>query len=215
MHPSWQEFLRSEFAKPYFQELSAFLRTAYAERTIFPPKPQVFRAFSTDLQAVKVVILGQDPYHTPGMAHGLAFSVPSTQPLPPSLRNIYQEIDNDIGAHQNASGDLRRWQAQGVMLLNNVLTVEAHRAGSHRGKGWETFTEAVIRYLDDQRPHLVFLLWGRDAGSKKHLINTEKHLVLESAHPSPLSASRGFFGNRHFSRTNQFLAEHGLEPIAW
>ena len=133
------------------------------------------------------------------MAHGLAFSVPSTQPLPPSLRNIYQEIDQDIGRHANPSGDLTNWQKQGVLLLNNVLTVEAHQAGSHRGKGWETFTEATIRYLNAERPHLVFLLWGRDARSKKPLIDTEKHLVLESAHPSPLSAHHGFFGNHHFS----------------
>ena len=215
MHPSWQAFLQSEFAKPYFQELSQFLHTAYAERTIFPPKTQVFRAFTTDLNAVKVVILGQDPYHTPGMAHGLAFSVPSTQPLPPSLRNIYQEIDQDIGRHANPSGDLTNWQKQGVLLLNNVLTVEAHQAGSHRGKGWETFTEATIRYLNAERPHLVFLLWGRDARSKKALIDTEKHLVLESAHPSPLSAYHGFFGNHHFSRTNQFLREHGITEIIW
>ena len=215
MHPSWHDFLQSEFAKPYFQELSRFLHTAYAERTIFPPKTQVFRAFTTDLNSVKVVILGQDPYHTPGMAHGLAFSVPSTQPLPPSLKNIYQEIDNDLGQHANPSGDLSNWQKQGVLLLNNALTVEAHQAGSHRGKGWETFTEAVICYLNDQRPHLVFLLWGRDARSKKPLIDTDRHLVLESAHPSPLSAHHGFFGNHHFSRANQFLREQGMDEIIW
>ena len=215
MHPSWHDFLHSEFAKPYFQELSKFLHTAYTERTIFPPKTQVFRAFTTDLNQVTVVILGQDPYHTPGMAHGLAFSVPSTQPLPPSLRNIYAEIDSDIGHHANRTGDLRAWQEQGVMLLNNVLTVEAHQAGSHRGKGWEIFTEATIRYLNDRRPHLVFMLWGRDARSKKPLIDTSRHLVLEAAHPSPLSAHHGFFGCKHFSQANQFLRAHGLPEINW
>ena len=215
MHPSWHDFLHSEFAKPYFQELSKFLHTAYTERTIFPPKTQVFRAFTTDLNQVTVVILGQDPYHTPGMAHGLAFSVPSTQPLPPSLRNIYAEIDSDLGHHANHTGDLRAWQEQGVMLLNNVLTVEAHQAGSHRGKGWETFTEATIRYLNDRRPHLVFMLWGRDARSKKPLIDASRHLVLEAAHPSPLSAHHGFFGCKHFSQANQFLRAHGLPEINW
>lgn len=215
MHPSWKPFLQSEFAKPYFQELSAFLHEAYATKTIFPPKAQVFRAFTTDLGAVKVVILGQDPYHTPGAAHGLAFSVPDSQPIPPSLVNIYREIDAEYGHHANPTGNLTNWQRQGVLLLNNVLTVEAHRAGSHRGHGWETFTEAVIRYLSDQRPHLVFLLWGRDARSKKPLIDASRHLILESPHPSPLSAHSGFFGNNHFRLANQFLEQHGLAPIEW
>ena len=215
MHPSWKPFLQSEFAKPYFQELSAFLHEAYATKTIFPPKAQVFRAFTTDLGAVKVVILGQDPYHTPGVAHGLAFSVPDSQPIPPSLVNIYREIDAEYGHHANPTGNLTNWQRQGVLLLNNVLTVEAHRAGSHRGHGWETFTEAVIRYLNDQRPHLVFLLWGRDARSKKPLIDASRHLILESPHPSPLSAHSGFFGNNHFRLTNQFLEQHDLAPIEW
>ena len=215
MHPSWKPFLQSEFAKPYFQELSAFLHEAYAAKTIFPPKAQVFRAFTTDLGAVKVVILGQDPYHTPGAAHGLAFSVPDSQPIPPSLVNIYREIDAEYGHHANPTGNLTNWQRQGVLLLNNVLTVEAHRAGSHRGHGWETFTEAVIRYLNDQRPHLVFLLWGRDARSKKPLIDASRHLILESPHPSPLSAHSGFFGNNHFRLANQFLEQHDLAPIEW
>ena len=215
MHPSWKPFLQSEFAKPYFQELSTFLHEAYATKTIFPPKTQVFRAFTTDLGAVKVVILGQDPYHTPGAAHGLAFSVPDSQPIPPSLVNIYREIDAEYGHHANPTGNLTNWQRQGVLLLNNVLTVEAHRAGSHRGHGWETFTEAVIRYLNDQRPHLVFLLWGRDARSKKPLIDASRHLVLESPHPSPLSAHSGFFGNNHFRLANQFLEQHDLAPIEW
>lgn len=215
MHESWKAFLDSEFAKPYFQELSQFLHQAYAERTIFPPKPQVFRAFMTDLNQVKVVILGQDPYHTPGVAHGLAFSVPDSQPIPPSLVNIYKEIDEEYDGHANKTGNLKPWQEQGVLLLNNVLTVEAHRAGSHRGKGWETFTEATIKYLDAERPHLVFILWGRDARSKKPLIDTSKHLVLESAHPSPLSAFNGFFGNGHFRKANEFLQEHGMTEIVW
>lgn len=215
MHESWRTFLNAEFAKPYFQDLSAFLKNEYETKTIFPPKSYVFSAFTTDLDNVKVVILGQDPYHTPGAAHGLAFSVPDSAPIPPSLVNIYKEIDNDIGSHANKTGYLKSWQDQGVLLLNNVLTVEAHKAGSHRGKGWEIFTEATISYLNDSRPHLVFLLWGRDARSKKHLIDPQKHLILESPHPSPLSAYSGFFGNHHFSKTNQFLLEHDLPIIKW
>lgn len=215
MHDSWKSFLKSEFAKPYFQELSAFLHAEYDQKTIYPPKQLVFSAFTTDLNKVSVVILGQDPYHTPGAAHGLAFSVPPKEKIPPSLVNIYKEIDNDIGKHQNENGFLKSWQDQGVLLLNNVLTVEAHRAGSHRGRGWETFTEAVIKYLNAERPHLVFLLWGRDARSKAVLIDKSKHLVLESAHPSPLSAHNGFFGNHHFSKTNEFLKAHDLPEITW
>lgn len=215
MHESWKPFLDAEFAKPYFKELSEFLHEAYASRTVFPAKQQVFRAFTSDLNAVKVVILGQDPYHTPGVAHGLAFSVPSSQPIPPSLINIYKEIDAEYGSHANKTGNLKSWQEQGVLLLNNVLTVEAHKAGSHRGKGWETFTEATVRYLDEKSDHLVFLLWGRDARSKKPLINQQKHLVLESAHPSPLSAHSGFFGNGHFLKANEFLKSHGLDEIVW
>lgn len=215
MHESWQEFLQSEFAKPYFQELSKFLHAEYGRTTVFPKKTLVFSAFTTDLGDVKVVILGQDPYHTPGAAEGLAFSVPPSQPIPPSLVNIYKEIDADIGRHANPNGSLRGWQKQGVLLLNTVLTVEAHRAGSHRGKGWEEFTTATIKYLDEKRPHLVFLLWGRDAREKKSLIDTSKHLVLESPHPSPLSAHYGFFGNHHFSRANEFLREHDMEEIVW
>lgn len=215
MHDSWKDFLNSEFNKPYFRELSSFLAKEYAHKTIFPPKPYVFSAFTTDLNDVKVVILGQDPYHTPGAAHGLAFSVPESALIPPSLINIYKEIDADIGSHANSTGYLKSWQNQGVLLLNTVLTVEAHRAGSHRGKGWEVFTEATIRYLSATRPHLVFILWGRDARNKKPLIDTTKHLILESPHPSPLSAYSGFFGNHHFSRTNDFLISHGEKPIVW
>jgi len=215
MHESWQEFLKAEFNKPYFKELSEFLHQEYENKTIFPPKKLVFSAFTTDLNDVKVVILGQDPYHTPGAAEGLAFSVPSSQPVPPSLINIYKEIDSDIGSHKNPSGSLRNWQSQGVLLLNTVLTVEAHRAGSHRGKGWETFTTAVISYLNIHKDNLVFILWGRDARNKKSLIDSSRHLILEAAHPSPLSAYNGFFGCKHFSKCNKYLEEHGKTPIEW
>ena len=215
MHPSWKPFLDTEFQKPYFRELSDFLRAEYERKTIFPAKSQVFSAFTTDLDDIKVVILGQDPYHTPGAAHGLAFSVPPSEKIPPSLLNIYKEIDSDIGHHANNSGYLGDWQKQGVLLLNNVLTVEAHLAGSHRGHGWETFTETVISYLSDTRDHLVFILWGRDARSKKPLIDVKKHLILESAHPSPLSAYHGFFGSRPFSKTNDYLKSHGQSEIIW
>ena len=227
MHDSWRPFLDSEFAKPYFKELSAFLKQAYATQTIFPAKAQVFRAFSTDLNKVKVVILGQDPYHTPGAAHGLAFSVPSDQPVPPSLQNIYKEILSDLGrpsicaysktmdGRVHPAGNLTAWQNQGVLLLNNVLTVEAHKAGSHRGKGWEIFTEATVKYLNNYCNHLVFILWGRDARSKKPLINQSKHYIIESAHPSPLSAHAGFFGSRPFSKCNQQLEKWGNTKIIW
>lgn len=215
MHESWKPFLRSEFDKPYFCELSEFLHAEYENKTIFPPKQLVFSAFATDLNEVKVVILGQDPYHTPGAAEGLAFSVPPRQPVPPSLVNIYKEIDVDIGHHANTTGSLRNWQAQGVLLLNTVLTVEAHKPKSHSGKGWEIFTTEVIKYLNSTRPHLVFILWGRDARNKKSLIDSGKHLILESPHPSPLSAHAGFFGNHHFSKTNEFLEKYGLQKINW
>ena len=215
MHESWKDFLDSEFDKPYFKELAGFLHSEYERKVIFPPKKLVFSAFTTDLFKVKVVILGQDPYHTPGAAEGLAFSVPSSQPMPPSLINIYKEIDADIGHHANPSGSLRGWQEQGVLLLNTVLTVEAHKAGSHRGKGWEIFTTAVIEHLNRERDGLVFMLWGRDARNKKSLIDSSRHLILEAAHPSPLSAHNGFFGCKHFSKCNQYLETHGKEPILW
>jgi uracil-DNA glycosylase len=226
MHESWKPFLDSEFEKPYFKELSNFLHDAYAHKTIFPPKQKVFRAFSTDLNQVKVVILGQDPYHTPGAAHGLAFSVPDTEPIPPSLKNIYKEIEDeyqnilskeDFSSMQkrHRSGNLSDWQKQGVLLLNNVLTVEAHRAGSHRGHGWETFTEETIKYLNEHKEDLVFLLWGRDARNKASLINRTKHLILEAPHPSPLSAYAGFFGCGHFTKCNDYLKTHGQKEIKW
>jgi uracil-DNA glycosylase len=214
-HNSWAEFLHSEFAKPYFQDLSAFLKQEYAAKTIFPPRPEVFSAFATDLNQVKVVILGQDPYHTPGIAHGLAFSVKPGQKIPPSIINIFKEIESDLGYQISHNPYLQRWADQGVLLLNNVLTVEAHQAGSHYNRGWETFTQAVIEYLNATRPTLVFLLWGRHAQSKIPLIDANKHLVLKAAHPSPLSARNGFFGCRHFSQTNTYLTANGLDPIDW
>lgn len=215
MHESWQEFLQAEFKQPYFKKLSDFLKQAYQNSTVYPPKQQVFTAFTTDLNNVKVVILGQDPYHEPGQAHGLAFSVRDNIKTPPSLVNIYKEINSEYGTPIPKSGNLKRWQEQGVLLLNNVLTVEAHKAGSHRGYGWEDFTLHCVEYLSKNRPHLVFLLWGRDARNKAKLIDKQKHLVLESAHPSPLSAYNGFFGNNHFRTCNEWLESHNLEAIQW
>lgn len=215
MHESWQDFLQAEFNAPYFKKLSQFLTEAYKNTTVYPPKQQVFSAFTTDLNNVKVVILGQDPYHEPGQAHGLAFSVRDNIKIPPSLVNIYKEINTEFGTPIPKSGNLIRWQEQGVLLLNNVLTVEAHKAGSHRNQGWEDFTLHCVEYLSEKQPHLVFLLWGRDARSKAKLIDKKKHLVLESAHPSPLSAYSGFFGNDHFKKCNEWLKEQGLKPIEW
>ena len=215
MHESWKPFLQTEFNQPYFKELSAFLTEAYANKTIYPPKQQVFSAFTTDLNDIKVVIIGQDPYHGPRQANGLAFSVHPGVQTPPSLQNIFKEIHDDIGTPIPDNGDLMRWAKQGVMLLNNTLTVEAHLAGSHRGKGWETFTQHVIEYLNKNRPHLVFILWGRDARSKKPMINQTKHYIIESAHPSPLSAYNGFFGSKPFSKCNAKLKEWNLPEIKW
>lgn len=215
-HESWKDFLEKEFRQDYFLELAKFLHQEYEKKEIFPRKDQVFRAFSTDLKSIKVVILGQDPYHTPGVADGLAFSVKNGKDyLPPSLVNIYKEIDADIGTRENKSGDLTSWAAQGVLLLNNVLTVEAHLARSHRGRGWETFTKHCVEYLSKNRDHIVFILWGRDAREKKNLIDRERHLILESAHPSPLSAYQGFFGSRPFSKANEYLIRHNELPINW
>ena len=215
MHDSWKPFLKSEFDQPYFKELSQFLTDAYAKKNIYPPKQQVFSAFTTDLNDIKVVIIGQDPYHGPRQANGLAFSVHQGIQLPPSLQNIFKEIHDDVGAPIPTNGDLTRWAKQGVMLLNNTLTVEAHLAGSHRGKGWETFTQHVIEYLNANRPHLVFILWGRDARSKKPMIDQSKHFIIESAHPSPLSAYNGFFGSKPFSKCNAKLKEWNLPEIEW
>ena len=213
---SWRVFLEEEFSKAYFRKLADFLHGEYEKKTIFPEKDSVFRAFLTDLNKIKVVILGQDPYHTPGVADGLAFSIKKGgKYIAPSLANIYKEIDADVGEHMNSDGDLSSWQEQGVLLLNNVLTVEAHKAGSHRGKGWEIFSKNCVEYLNRNRENLVFILWGRDARSKKILIDQERHLVLESAHPSPLSAHNGFFGSKPFSKTNEYLKSKGLEEIKW
>ncbi len=214
---TWHDVLAEEKQQPYFINT---LNTVAAERqsgqTIYPPQKDVFNAFRyTELSDVKVVILGQDPYHGPGQAHGLCFSVCDGVRLPPSLRNIFKEIQLDTGAPIPITGNLSRWATQGVLLLNATLTVRAHLAGSHQKKGWETFTDQVIRTVSEQHQHVVFLLWGAYAQQKAALIDGNKHLILQSVHPSPLSASRGFFGNHHFSKTNQYLQQHGKSPIVW
>ena len=213
---SWKRELAEEWKKDYFVRLTQFVREEYATKQIFPPGRQIFAAFnSTPFHDVKVVILGQDPYHDVGQANGLCFSVNDGIPFPPSLRNIFKEIESDIGTPVPQSGDLSRWAKQGVLLLNATLTVEAHRAGSHQRHGWEQFTDSVIAHLAEHRDNLVFILWGSYAIGKGAFIDRNRHLVLTSVHPSPLSAHRGFFGNHHFSRTNQYLIEHGKTPIEW
>lgn len=213
---SWKRELAEEWEKDYFVRLTQFVREEYATKQIFPPGRQIFAAFnSTPFHEVKVVILGQDPYHDVGQANGLCFSVNDGIQFPPSLRNIFKEIESDIGTPVPQSGDLSRWAKQGVLLLNATLTVEAHRAGSHQRHGWEQFTDSVIAHLADHRDNLVFILWGSYAIGKGAFIDRNRHLVLTSVHPSPLSAHRGFFGNHHFSRTNQYLIEHGKTPIEW
>ena len=213
---SWRERLQSEFDAPYFAQLADFVRHEYATTRVYPPGSQMFAAFDAcPFDKVKVVILGQDPYHEPGQAHGLCFSVNDGVPFPPSLQNIFKEIQDDIGTPVPMSGDLTRWANQGVLLLNATLTVRAHQAGSHQNKGWEQFTDAVIHRLAQERENLVFILWGSYAQRKGEFIDRSRHLVLQSPHPSPLSAHRGFFGNRHFSRTNEYLTAHGIEPILW
>jgi len=213
---SWKEILHEEFEKPYFIQLTEFVKSEYQQHQIFPPAKLIFNAFDLcPFNNVKVVIIGQDPYHGPGQAHGLCFSVREGVDYPPSLRNIFKEITSDIGAPVPANGDLTRWAQQGVMLLNATLTVRAHTAGSHQKKGWETFTDEVIRKVSAQKEHVVFLLWGAYAQQKGEMIDKTRHFVLESVHPSPLSASRGFFGNHHFSRANDFLRSKGLTPINW
>lgn len=213
---SWAPLLADEFEKPYFQTLISFVRSEYSQYRCFPPGNLIFNAFNTTpYDKVKVVLLGQDPYHEPGQAHGLCFSVNDGIPFPPSLVNIFKEIQTDIGTPVPSSGNLTRWAQQGVLLLNATLTVREHQAGSHQRRGWETFTDSVIRLLSDTRENLVFILWGGYAQSKSYLIDGRKHLVLSSAHPSPLSAYRGFFGNHHFSLTNQYLISKGIEPIKW
>ena len=213
---SWKRELAEEWEKDYFVRLTQFVREQYATKQIFPPGRQIFAAFnSTPFHEVKVVILGQDPYHDVGQANGLCFSVNDGIQFPPSLRNIFKEIESDIGTPVPQSGDLSRWAKQGVLLLNATLTVEAHRAGSHQRHGWEQFTDSVIAHLAEHRDNLVFILWGSYAIGKGAFIDRNRHLVLTSVHPSPLSAHRGFFGNHHFSRTNQYLIEHGKTPIEW
>ena len=213
---SWGQQLAPEFEKPYFTQLTAFVRQEYATTECYPPGGKIFNAFNTTpFDKVKVVILGQDPYHEPGQAMGLCFSVPDGVVLPPSLKNIYTEIQNELGTPQPASGNLTRWAQQGVLLLNATLTVRRGLAGSHQRRGWETFTDAAIQALAQGREHLVFLLWGSYAGQKAQFIDTTRHLVLRSAHPSPLSAHRGFFGNHHFQLCNDYLTKHGQAPIVW
>lgn len=213
---SWKRELADEWEKEYFKRLTEFVRQEYSTKQIFPPGRQIFAAFdSTPFPDVKVVILGQDPYHDVGQANGLCFSVNDGIPFPPSLRNIFKEIESDIGTPIPQSGDLSRWAKQGVLLLNATLTVEAHRAGSHQRRGWEEFTDQVINHLATKRNNIVFILWGSYAIGKGSFIDRNRHLVLTSVHPSPLSAHRGFFGNHHFSRANKYLIEHGKTPIEW
>lgn len=213
---SWKELLNEEFEKEYFYKLTSFVREEYKRKTIYPKASKIFNAFDLcPFDKVKVVILGQDPYHEPNQAHGLCFSVLEPTPAPPSLKNIFKEINLDLGIQPLESGDLTRWATQGVLLLNATLTVEAHKAGSHQGKGWEEFTDSVIAHLANKKKGLVFLLWGSYAQRKGELINPQQHLVLRSVHPSPLSAHRGFFGNNHFSKANAYLSSQGLSPIDW
>lgn len=213
---SWAKRLSGEFEKPYFINLVDFVKEEYSRNTVYPPGKLIFNAFAhCPFDKVKVVILGQDPYHGPGQAHGLCFSVPEGVPFPFSLQNIFKEIQDDCGTPAPSSGNLERWAEQGVFLLNATLTVRAHHAGSHQNKGWEIFTDSVIRLLAEDRENLVFLLWGAYAQQKGKFIDKNRHLVLESVHPSPLSAHRGFFGNHHFSKANDYLATHGISPVQW
>ena len=213
---SWKKRLADEFEKDYFKQLTDFVKQEYRQGTVYPPGPYMFNAFEhCPFDKVKVVILGQDPYHEPGQAHGLCFSVNDGVQFPPSLVNIFKEIKADIGTDAPTTGNLTRWAEQGVLLLNATLTVRAHQAGSHQNRGWETFTDAAIRALAESKEHLVFILWGSYAQKKGAFIDRNKHLVLTSAHPSPLSAYNGFFGNKHFSRTNDYLKAHGETEINW
>lgn len=214
---SWREHIGAEFEKPYFSALTDFVRHEYTTTTCYPPGSLIFNAFNLcPFDRVKVVIIGQDPYHEPGQAQGLSFSVPKGVPFPPSLQNIFKEIQLDLGKPMPPTGDLTRWAEQGVLLLNATLTVRAHQAASHQRHGWEQFTDAAIRALNAERENLVFILWGGYARSKAQLIDRSRHLVLESVHPSPLSANRGgWFGNHHFSQCNAYLCEHGEQEIDW
>ncbi|TAH75111.1 MAG: uracil-DNA glycosylase [Anaerolineaceae bacterium] len=212
----WLDAIGGEFRQPYYKELYNFIKSEYSNKVIYPKADDIFNAFHlTPLSQVKAVILGQDPYHNEGQAHGLCFSVtPGTQ-LPPSLVNIYKELYDDIGCNIPNNGYLKKWATEGVLLLNTLLTVRAHQAFSHQNMGWERFTDAVIKAVNEQDRPIVFILWGKPAQSKKSMLNNKKHLILEAPHPSPLSAYRGFFGSKPFSKTNEFLVGHGLEPIDW
>ncbi|MBE6128036.1 MAG: uracil-DNA glycosylase [Erysipelotrichaceae bacterium] len=215
-HNSWTPWLKQEWKQPYFVKLAAFIHEAYERTAVYPPKQQVFSAFENcDINDIKVVILGQDPYHQRGQAHGMCFSVNPGVQIPPSLVNIFKELQDDLGCRIPNNGYLMPWAQQGVFLLNTVLTVEDSRPRSHAGRGWETFTDNVIRKINERETPVVFLLWGRDARSKASMIDRSRHLVLEAAHPSPLSAYHGFFGCRHFSRANAFLKQNGLKEINW
>ena len=217
LNDSWKNRLTAEFAQPYMQQLKAFLlKRKEAGARVYPRGQNIFNALNTtDFDSVKVVILGQDPYHGPGQAHGLSFSVPEGVPHPPSLQNIFKELKDDVGKTIPKSGNLQSWAEQGVLLLNSVLTVEEGQAAAHAGKGWEQFTDKVIHLLNDEREHVVFILWGSYAQAKGKFIDRRKHLVIESPHPSPLSAHRGFFGSKPFSKANAYLTQHGLTPINW
>jgi len=217
LEESWKKHLAAEFEKPYFAELAAFVKEEYKNEAAYPPPKLIFRALDlTPFGEVKVVILGQDPYHGPKQANGLCFAVSEGVALPPSLQNIFKEIESDLGKPlKNRSGDLERWAKQGVLLLNATLTVRARLAGSHQGRGWELLTDAVIRALSEEREHLVFILWGNYARQKGAHIDRTKHLVIESPHPSPFSANSGFFGSKPFSKANTYLAEHDQAPIDW
>jgi len=213
---SWKSRISPEFDKDYFKKLAGFIKEEYKVNTIYPPGSLIFNAFNLcPFEKVKAVIIGQDPYHGPGQAHGLCFSVKDGVGFPPSLVNIFKEIKSDLGIDVPASGNLERWASQGVLLLNATLTVRAHMAGSHQNKGWEQFTDSAISILNNEKSHLVFFLWGSYAQKKCETIDETKHLVLKSVHPSPLSAYRGFLGNKHFSRCNEYLANHGIEPVKW
>lgn len=216
LHESWKKALAGELNKSYLNELKIFLAQEQKDYLVFPHVRDIFNAFNrTPFDDVKVIILGQDPYHGVNQAHGLSFSVQHGVPLPPSLQNIFKELVNDIGCPFPKNGDLTPWAKQGVLLLNTLLSVRANEPFSHKDRGWERFTDQVIRTLSDQREHLVFILWGAPAGKKAHLIDETKHLILTSPHPSPLSSYRGFFGSKPFSQTNKYLSEHGIDRIQW
>ncbi|WP_298631859.1 uracil-DNA glycosylase [uncultured Porphyromonas sp.] len=216
IHPSWQKVLQPDFDQPYFEQITNLVRQAYATSVVYPPAHLIFNAFNlTPFDQVKVVLLGQDPYHGPGQAMGLSFSVPNGMLLPPSLQNIYKELKSDLGQKPPQSGDLTHWAEQGVLLLNSTLTVQAHQARSHFAVGWQRLTDRVIQLLSEERSNLVFILWGADAQRKAWMIDERKHKILKAPHPSPLSAYRGFFGSKPFSQTNFYLVSHHITPIQW